>query len=206
MMNYTQHTERSINTETAIFKVVSDIHSCIDQDQGVIIMLLDLSVIFDTVDYDLYVVPLSNIAQQHDISIHSYADDTHLYISFDYRDLSSISKGVKCLECGIDDIRIWILRNRLKMKMNNGKTEMLIFDSPRAKRRPLSIAVGAKSHQPAGHLGMTMYVHPTMEAYIKQVCQVLYFQLKTILTVQNVLSPKPCVRLKLSARLCNCSP
>jgi hypothetical protein len=59
----------------------------------------------------LYVFPLSDIARQHGVSIHSYGDDTQLYISFYHRDLSSISKAVKTLECCIDDIGIWMLRN-----------------------------------------------------------------------------------------------
>ena len=37
-------------TETARLKVVSDIRSCIEQDQDVILILLDLSAAFDTVD------------------------------------------------------------------------------------------------------------------------------------------------------------
>jgi len=39
------------------------------------------------------------ITRQHCISMHSYADDTQLYISFDHRDMSSMYKAVKSLEC-----------------------------------------------------------------------------------------------------------
>ena len=256
------------STETALLKVVSDIRSCIDQDQGVILMLLDLSAAFDTVDYDilvgrlasklgitgvvlqwlnsylrsrtqavtimdamsvlaellygvpqgsvlgpllfvLYVLPLSDIARQHGVSMHSYADDTQLYISFDHRDPSSITKAVKSLECCIDDIRIWMLRNRLKM--NDSKTEMMVFASPRVKLPTLSVAVGVASHQPAGqvrNLGVTLDVHLNMEAHVKRVCQVSYFQLKTIRTVQNVLSPEALERLVhafVTARLDYCN-
>ena len=62
-------------------------------------------------------------------------------------------------------------------------TEIMVFASPRVKLPVLSIAVGAKSHQPAGqvrNLGLTLYIYLTMEAHIKQVYQVSYFQLKTI--------------------------
>jgi len=76
----------------------------------------------------LYVLPLSDIARQHGVSMHSYADDIQLYISFDHKDSTSVSEAVKSLECCIDDIRIWMLRNRLKM--NDSKTEMIIFASP----------------------------------------------------------------------------
>ena len=36
-------------------KVVRDIRSCINHDQGVILMLLDISAAFETVDYDMLV-------------------------------------------------------------------------------------------------------------------------------------------------------
>ena len=66
-----------------------------------------------------------------------------------------------------------MLRNRLKM--NDSKTEMMVFAFPHVKLLTLSIAVGAESHQPAGqvrNLGVTLDVHLTMEAHIKRVCQV----------------------------------
>jgi len=256
------------STETALLKVVSDIRSCIDQDKGVVLMLLDLSAAFDTVDYDiligrltnrlgikgvvlqwlnsylrsrtqavtvmdamsvlaellfgipqgsvlgpllfvLYVLPLSDIARQHGVSMHSYADDIQLYISFDHKDSTSVSEAVKSLECCIDDIRIWMLRNRLKM--NDSKTEMIVFASPRVKLSDFSIAVGTQSHQPVGqvrNLGVTLDVHLTMEAHIKRVCQVSYFQLKTIRTIQSVLSPEALERLVhafVTARLDYCN-
>ena len=39
--------------ETALLKVVSDIRCSIDNSQGVILLLLDLSAAFDTVDYQI---------------------------------------------------------------------------------------------------------------------------------------------------------
>ena len=67
--------------------------------------------VFDPLLFVLYVLPLSDIARQNVIYMHSYADDTQLYILFDHRELSSICKVVKSLECCIDDIVIWMLRN-----------------------------------------------------------------------------------------------
>ena len=56
-----------------------------------------------------------------------------------------------------------MLRNRLKI--NDSKTEMMVFASPRVKLPTLSVAVGAASHQPAGqvrNLGVTLDVHLNM--------------------------------------------
>ena len=54
-------------------------------------------------------LPLKGIARQHVISMHSYANDMQLYISFDDRDLSSISKDVKSSNDLEDlDVEKWI--------------------------------------------------------------------------------------------------
>jgi hypothetical protein len=41
------------STETAMLKIVNDIRCCIDKGQSVVLVLLDLSAAFDTVDYDI---------------------------------------------------------------------------------------------------------------------------------------------------------
>ena len=57
--------------------------------------------------------------------IHVYADDTQLYIAFDYKNPEcSIDKLNAC----IADIRSWMIRN--KLKINDGKTEFLVISSP----------------------------------------------------------------------------
>ena len=73
-------------------------------------------------------LPLSDIVRKHGVSLHSYADDTQLYVEFDHKDPSSINGAIKALESCIDDIRIFMVRN--KLKMNDSKTEMMVFTSP----------------------------------------------------------------------------
>ena len=117
----------------------------------------------------MYVLPLSDTVRQHKLSIHSYGDDIQMYVAFDHRDPSSTSPA------------IWMFRNRLKM--NDSKTEMIVFSSLRVKPSACIVAVGGESlqsaHQPR-NLGVTLDVHLNMNAHIKRVFQVSYFQLKTI--------------------------
>ena len=73
------------------------------------------------------------------IGYHIYADDTQLYISFKCKDpLDSLTKLNMC----ISDIRVWMIKN--KLKINDCKTEFIIFRSPLLKQNlsDLSISVG----------------------------------------------------------------
>ena len=52
--------KRNHSTETALLRVHNDIAMAIDQHNSVILVLLDLSVAFDTVDHDILLSRLSN--------------------------------------------------------------------------------------------------------------------------------------------------
>ena len=204
------------STETALLKVVSDIRRSMDSNKSVVLLMLDLSAAFDTVDYGIllrrltrrlgikgtvhkwlksylcsrtqcvtildamsviaelllgvlqgsvlgpllcvmYVLPLSDLVRHHGISFHSYADYTQLYVEFNHKDPNSIMAAVESLESCVEDVMIWMLRNRLKM--NDSKTEMMVFAPPRAKLHVLSVSVGPEVHQPAAsvrNMGLVM--------------------------------------------------
>ena len=73
----------------------------------------------------LYLLPLSAILKYHNIGYHVYADDTQLYVSFKCKHpLEAISKLNRCLA----DIRRWMITN--KLKINDSKTEFIVFRSP----------------------------------------------------------------------------
>ena len=75
----------------------------------------------------------------------------------------------------------------------------------------LGAAVGAESEQTArqlSNLGVTLDVRLTLETHTNRVCLVSYFQLKTIWTIQNVLTPETRGRLVhafVTARLDYCN-
>ena len=71
----------------------------------------------------LYLLPLGVIVKQHNIGYHIYADDTQLYISIKCKDpLESLTKLHMC------NSGIRVIYN--KFKINDSKTELIIFRSP----------------------------------------------------------------------------
>jgi len=97
------------------------------------------------------------------------------------------------------------------LKMNDSKTEMIIFAPPRVKIPNLCIKVGTVAHQSADsvrNLGVIIDNNLAMDVHIKRECQLAYFQLRTIRTVQQVLSPDALERLVhafVTARLDYCN-
>ena len=94
----------------------------------------------------LYLPPLSAILRHHIISYHMYADNTQLYILFKCKDpLESLTK----LNMYISDIRVWMIKN--KLKINDSKTEFIIFRSPLLKQNlsDLSVSVGDMQVSPS---------------------------------------------------------
>ena len=84
-------------------------------------------------NFCLYLLLMSAILKYHKIGYHVYADDTQLYISFKGKQpLESISKVNSCLS----DIRRWMITN--KLKINDSKTEFIVFRSPQLLRFELS--------------------------------------------------------------------
>ena len=87
----------------------------------------------------LYLLPMSVILKYRKIGYHVYADDTQLYISFKCKHpLEAISK----VNSYLSDIRRWVIIN--KLKINDSKTEFIVFRSPqlRCDLRGLSVNVG----------------------------------------------------------------
>ena len=94
----------------------------------------------------LYLPPLGAILRHHNIDYHIYADDTQLYISFKCKDpLKSLTKLNMC----ISDIRVWMIKN--KLKINDSKTEFIIFRSTLLKQNlsDLSVRVGDMQVSPS---------------------------------------------------------
>ena len=69
--------------------------------------------------FTLYTSSLATLLEAHNVAYHFYADDTQVYIRID-----SIEDVKGKLSSLINDIKIWM--NGRKLKLNDGKTEIII--------------------------------------------------------------------------------
>ena len=153
------------STETALVLVQNDILEALDQRCGVILVLLDMSTAFDTVDhqffssgrsqsvnvpggasskssvacgvpqgsmlgpllFSMYTAPIGDIIRRRNLSLYLYADDTQLYIKFEKTDETNRLLSLCRFENCINDVRVWMVKNLLKI--NYDKTVALVLGS-----------------------------------------------------------------------------
>ena len=237
------------STETALIKVHNDIATAIDSGHSVILVLLDLSAAFDTVDhtilirrlstrfgirgraldwfvsylsdrkqyvkvnntssnslcltqgvpqgsvlgpilYSLYTSPLGDIAKQHQMNYHFYADDSQLYISFKSCCTNDADRGKILMETCVRDIDLWMVHNRLKL--NQDKTEVLVFSScyrPRPNIGNLAIVdMMVNCSTKAKDIGVTLDNSLSMVPHITAVCKSAFFHLRNISKIRGFLN------------------
>ena len=136
----------------------------------------------------LYLLPLCAILKKHNIGYHIYADDTQLYISFNSKEpLTSLTKLNNC----ISDIRVWMIKN--KLKINDSKTEFIIFRSPLLKTdlSGVSISVGdsqISSSPKVRDLGVIFDNCLSLDAHISNICRSTHFHLRNIGRIRTLLT------------------
>jgi hypothetical protein len=116
-----------------------------------------------------------------------YADDTQLYITFDI--LGDPSTAIQRLEECIAHVKAWIEQNMLKL--NDSKTEVIIFKPPRFHVDIPSVCVGVSNIMPTPvvrNLGSWFDQHMNMQDHIKKICSSAYFHLRNIAAIRNALT------------------
>ena len=236
------------STETALLCVQTDILKATDENSMTMLLLLDLSAAFDTVDFNIllsrlrncgirdnslswfqdyltgrsqvvcvqkvksspkelkcgvpqgsvlgpllfsiYTAPLGELVRKHGISYHFYADDSQLYLSFTS---SSQDSAVANMGACIQDIRVWMHAN--KLKLNDSKSEFMILGS-RAQVDKVSldsVLVGNNvvlATDKVRNLGVILDPQLKMHHHVNYVCKSAYFHLRNIRHIRHCLTPE----------------
>ena len=247
------------SNKTALLRVQNDLLRAVDESGAAILVLLDLSAAFDTIDhgvllralqyqfglvgrvlswfasylcgrvqaikigqaisqfieltfgvpqgsvlgpilFTLYTSSLGPIIRRHGLSYHLYADDTQLYIAFKIKDsMPGISKeeAIRRVEACAQDIRSWMTNNYLKL--NEDKTELIVFTTPRSASPEVSILIGDDrveiSDDDPKNLGVTYDSHIAMGEHLKKLRKALNSQLFKIGKLRKYLDRKSCSSL-----------
>lgn len=86
--------------------------------------------------FNFYMLPLGKILQNNNISYHTYADDTKIYVTLSQDDFAPVDSLLDC----IVQINNWMCQNFLQL--NKDKTETIVFG---AKEKRLGVSAHLQS-------------------------------------------------------------
>ena len=140
--------------------------------------------------FTLYTHPLSTVICQSGLSYHFFADDCKLQKSSVPSDFPILAC---CLKDCIEDVAEWM--GGSKLKMNDDKTELMVIGTrPKLSQvtpnlAPISISgCDIPFSQSVRNLGFYLDETLSMDAYIKYLCRILFYQLRRIGKIRYFLS------------------
>ena len=89
--------------------------------------------------YSMYVKPLSDIMNRHNVMYHTYADDIQLYIICENNE-TSIEEAVNRLQDCISEISVWMSQNALNIIED--KTKFIIFGKKQNQLNEVKLTIG----------------------------------------------------------------
>ena len=241
---------KHFSTETSLLRVKNDILLNMNRQHVSLLVLLDLSSAFDTVDHDvllrrlnsafsisgtvlewfssyledrsqrvmvrgslsqsfklncgvpqgsclgpllftIYVSKLFDVVKNHLPTVHCYADDTQLFVSFSPNEDAGQDEAVAAVLSCIDDIRKWMTMD--KLLLNDDKTEVLMIGTKQqlAKIDVNNIAVGQSEIVPKSvvkNLGVWFDSTLSMNTHINKACSAAFYYLYNIRRIRKYLS------------------
>ena len=99
--------------------------------------------------------------------------------------------ALSCIEACISDINKWMLSN--KLKLNNGKTEVLVIGAPHRPHQQFdfSLLVGDENVVPpssARNLGTVFDDNMTLESHVAAISKYAFFHIRNVARIKRYLS------------------
>ena len=139
----------------------------------------------------IYASKLFSVLEYHLPDVHAYADDTQLYISFKPDSSAEQSKALTALKNCIDDIKRWMLAD--KLKLNDDKTEFIIIGTRQQLKKVTfnTLRVGntqVTSLSQAENLGSWFDAQMNLNTHVTKCCQAAFFHLFNISCIRKFLT------------------
>ena len=140
---------------------------------------------------NIYMLPLAQIMGNNEICYHSYAVDTHIYITISPGGYNPIPMLSRCIE----QISDWMCQSFLQL--NKDKTEIIVFGSEeeRLKVSAQLQSVSLKTTGQARNLGVIMDSDLNFSSHIKTVTKSAYYHLKNISRIRGLMSQQDLEKL-----------
>ena len=157
-------------------------------------------------------IKVFQIPKHHLPSVHTYVDDTRLYLSVTPSDSSSEVEAVSAMQKCICDVRAWMREDQLML--NDDKTEFLIIGTCQqlSKVSIQSIKIGQTEIflvASARKLGTWFDTHLDMGTHITKTCSSAFYYLYNIRRIRKYLSRESTEKLVqyafISSRLDYCN-
>ena len=147
--------------------------------------------------FNVYTAPLGRIIRAHGFECHFYADDTQIYISVKPVQ-ADMDTAVSDLQKCIDDIRVWMRENFLKL--NDDKTEVLVFGSRQqlAKVTIPGVRIGdslISSVSSVRNLGGMFDTEMSMRTQVNTLCNAARFHIRSIGKIRRYLDKESCEKV-----------
>ena len=141
--------------------------------------------------FKIYASKLFNVITVHLPTVHCYADDTQLYVSFSPNISTGQFEAVTAIQHCVNDIRNWMTND--KLLVNDDKTEFLMNGTKQqlAKVNIDHILIGDRVIRPKGvvkNLGTWLDSTLSMNSHVNSNCSNAFYYLYNIRRIRKHLS------------------
>ena len=147
--------------------------------------------------YTIYTLPLGDILRKAEM-YHLYADDTQLYLSFEFNEPSSQIKCLNKRQICVSKIKKWMTAN--KLKLNDEKTTVIIITSKVYQKSLLleKFTIDSIEIEPSSstrNIGVNFDNNMTMKNQIAAICKTTHYHFFNIGRIRKCITQEACEKL-----------